>query len=140
MRRPSRIQSNRISNTPSRSGPMNVFGRTIVVSTAATRHRPSASIFDSPYQPTPTSGSSSSIGCFSGTPYTGVAALLQDVLGAGDVDRPDRVARRLDRQRGRRVHDDVCAGDEGADAIAIADVAAQLLDGAFELGVVQRHD
>ena len=29
MRRPSRIQSKRISNTPSRSGPMNVFGRTI---------------------------------------------------------------------------------------------------------------
>ena len=27
MRRPSRIQSNRISKTPSRSGPMNVFGR-----------------------------------------------------------------------------------------------------------------
>ena len=72
MRRPSRIQSNRISNTPSRSGPMNVFGLTIVVSTAATRQSASASIFDSPYHPTPTSGSSSSIGCFSGTPYTAV--------------------------------------------------------------------
>ena len=32
MRRPSRIQSNRISKTPSRSGPMNVFGRTITTS------------------------------------------------------------------------------------------------------------
>ena len=51
---------------------MNVFGRTIVVSTAATRQSASASILDSPYQPTPTSGSSSSIGCFSGTPYTAV--------------------------------------------------------------------
>ncbi len=48
MRRPSRIQSNRISNTPSRSGPMNVFGRMIVDSTAATRKSASASIFDSP--------------------------------------------------------------------------------------------
>jgi hypothetical protein len=37
---------------------MKVFGRMIVVSTAATRQRASASIFDSPYQPTPTSGSS----------------------------------------------------------------------------------
>ncbi len=50
---------------------MNVFGRMIV---KASPRRPksrvtsSASIFDSPYQPTPTSGSSSKIGCTSGTP------------------------------------------------------------------------
>ena len=65
--RPSRIQSNRISKTPRRSGPMNVFGR--MITTSRPGRRPtrlqscSASIFDSPYQPTPTSGSSSSMGC-----------------------------------------------------------------------------
>ena len=44
------IQSNRISKTPRRSGPMNVFGRTIDVEAAApnSRQTSSASIFDSP--------------------------------------------------------------------------------------------
>ncbi len=51
MRLPSRIQSNRISNTPSRSGPTNVFGRTITASSPRSpnaSHNRSASIFDSP--------------------------------------------------------------------------------------------
>jgi hypothetical protein len=59
----------------------------------------SASIFDSPYQPTPTSGSSSSIGCFSGHAVdgsrrdeddprdAGLARGLEHVLRAVDVDR-----------------------------------------------------
>ena len=50
---------------------MNVFGRTIATfrpRMPKSRQTCSASIFDSPYQPTPTSGSSSSIGCLSGTP------------------------------------------------------------------------
>ena len=36
--------------------------------------------------------------------------------------------------------DDVGTGDELAHPVAIADVAAQLLHGALELGIVERHD
>ena len=52
-------------------GPTNVFGRTITTSRPRRPNAPasrSASIFDSPYQPTPTNGSSSWIGWRSGTP------------------------------------------------------------------------
>src|SRR6266511_808170 len=139
IRRPSRIQSNRISKTPSRSGPMNVFGLTIVVSTAATRQSASASIFDSPYQPTPTSGSSSSIGCFSGTPRTRVPSSAEDVLGPADVDRSDRRPGCLDRQRRGGMDDHVGARDQLADALSISHVASELLDRTLELDVVQRH-
>jgi hypothetical protein len=38
------------------------------------------------------------------------------------------------------MNDHVGAVHELADAVAVADVAAQLVDGAFELGVVERDD
>ena len=131
---------------------MNVFGRTIVVSTAATRHSPSASIFDSPYD----ADADERIVLLDrmllrhavdrgrrdedDTPDARVVRGAQHVLGSADVDRANRFARGLDRQRRRRVHDHVGARHELADAVAVANVAAQLLDGALELGVVQRDD
>ena len=63
----------------------------------------------------------------------------EDVLGAADVDRADLRARGLDRERGRGVHDDVGARDEPANRVEIADVAAKLVDRAFEPGVVERR-
>ena len=72
MRRPSRIQSNRISNTPRRSGPRNVFGRMITLSSGDERTSSSHAIFDSPYAPTPCKGKFSDSGCTFGTPYTAV--------------------------------------------------------------------
>ena len=70
--------------------------------------------------------------------HPGVVRGAQDVLGAADVHRANRGARGLNRQRRRGVHDDVGAVHERADALAVADVAPQLLDRAFQLGVVQR--
>ena len=64
----------------------------------------------------------------------------EDVLGSADVDRADRRARGLDRERGRGVHDDVSAGAEPARPFGVADVASLLVHRALELGVVQRHD
>src|SRR5207244_9973374 len=60
----------------------------------------------------------------------------QDVLRAADVDRADRGARCLDREGGRRVHDDLGPVAEGANAVELANVSAQLLDRALEAGVV----
>ena len=48
MRRPSWIQSKRISNTPSRSGPRNVFGRMTTDSSGDSSTSRSHAIFDSP--------------------------------------------------------------------------------------------
>ena len=60
MRRPSRIQSKRISNTPSRSGPRNVFGRMITRLERRRRARaPRTRSSTRRTAPTPTSGASS---------------------------------------------------------------------------------
>ena len=58
--------------------------------------------------------------------------------GAVDVDRANRLARALDRQRRGRVHEHVRASDEPGRVAPVADVAAQLLDRALELGLVER--
>ena len=55
-----------------------------------------------------------------------------------DVHRADRATRGLDRQRGRRVDEHVGAVDQARRRARVPHVAAQLLDRALELGVVQR--
>src|SRR2546423_1389787 len=72
--------------------------------------------------------------------HTRIARRAQNILGTTHVHRPDRVARSLDRQRGRSVNDDIGAGDERADLIRVANVAAELLDRLLELGIVERHN
>src|SRR6266545_3391202 len=69
----------------------------------------------------------------------GFAGDTKKVLRAPDVDRANRLARGLDRQRRRSVHDDVGTSHELADARGVAHVAPELLHGALELCIVERH-
>src|SRR5207244_11881449 len=55
-------------------------------------------------------------------------------------DRANLLARGADRQRGRGVDDDVGPGAELARACRVADVAAELLDRPFELGIVEPRE
>ena len=73
MRRPSRIQSNRISNTPSRSGPRNVFGRMITLSSGDDADEPLARDLRLAVRADAVrAGSPRTSGCTFGTPYTAV--------------------------------------------------------------------
>ena len=73
-------------------------------------------------------------------PHAGVERRGKKRRRPADVDRANRLARRLDRQRRRRMHEHLGAGDELGRAPPVADVAAQLLDRCFELRVVERGE
>ena len=90
MRRPSRIQSNRISKTPSRSGPMNVFGR---ITTTSSPRRP-----NSPRAAPPRSSTRRT-----SRPRRGVVLVdrvaLRDAVDGGGRDQHDAPHARLQRRR-----------------------------------------
>ena len=149
IRRPSRIQSKRISNTPSRSGPMNVFGRMITTSSPRRPNSPRELLgldLRLAVPPDPDErivlddrmplGDAVDGGRRDqdDAPNAGGERAREHVRGALDVDRANRCARRLDRQRRRGVHEHVRAVDEGAHVLLGADVAADLLYPALELG------
>jgi hypothetical protein len=71
---------------------------------------------------------------------SGLARRLEHVLRTADVDGPDRLARGLDRQRGRAVDDDFRSRYELPHPLGVADVPAQLADRVLELRVVERSD
>ena len=127
IRRPSRIQSKRISKTPSRSGPMNVFGRTIATSSPR-RPKRAADLLRLDLRLAVPADADERVVLVD-------RMLLRDAVDRGrrdeddaaharlgrggehvrraaDVHRADRLARGLDRERGGRVHDHVGAGDE----------------------------
>ena len=151
--RPSRIQSKRISKTPSRSGPTNVFGRMIDDVEAAPAELTGQLLGLDLRLAVPADADERVVlvdrvalghavdGGRRDQDHTPDACLergAEDGGGALDVDRADRRARRLDRQCRRGVDDDVGARHELARVPLGANVAAHLLDTALELAVVER--
>ena len=138
MRRPSRIQSKRISNTPSRSGPRNVFGRMITLSSGDARTSSSHAIFDSPYAPDAVRAESSRQRMHlrhavhrgrrdvDDAPTPALARGREQRGGPVDVHGHDLAPRAADRQRRGGVHEHVGAVAELARARRVAHVAADL--------------